>query len=98
MDLSKFDGKLLAECSKDFQVSKRGLHPNVNGYLYLTLFDIKSKVKFNVFLTKACSANFAKGDKPYELKFTKVTISSTGEEAYKLGMGSLEFEDIPAGL
>jgi hypothetical protein len=98
MDLSKFEGKFIAECVKDFQVSKRGLHPNVNGYLYLTMLDKKSKVTFNVFLTKACSANFVKGDKPYSLKFIKVKISSTGEEAYKLGMGPLEFEDIPAGL
>lgn len=98
MNLNKFDGKTIAECKKDFQVSKRGLHKNVNGYLYWTLVDVKSKEKFNVFLTKACSANFAMGDRPYSLKFTKVTLSSTKEEVYKLGMGSLEFMEIPDDL
>ena len=98
MDLSKFEGKTVAECKGVFQVSKRGLHPNVNGYLYWTFLNVKSKEKVNVWLTKACSANFAKGDLPYTLKFTKVTISSTGEQAYKLGMGSLEFMEIPADV
>jgi len=98
MDLSKFEGKTLAECKNVFQSASRGLHPNVNGYLYLTLLDKKTKEKVNVYLTKSCSANFKKGDKPYSLKFVKATLSTTGEEVVKLGMGSLEFDEILADV
>lgn len=98
MDTKKFVGKFVAECSKDIQTAKRGLHRNVNGYLYATFQDVKSKQKFNVFLTKACSANFDIKDKPWRvLKFIEAPLS-TGEVVVKLGMGSLEFESVEGEL
>jgi hypothetical protein len=98
MELKDFLGKTVAECNDLIEVAKRGLHPNINGYLYLSFKD-KDGVKHNVFITKAASANFERGQKPYkELRFIETESPKLGMKLIKLGQGELEYEKVLASV
>jgi hypothetical protein len=94
MELKDFLGKTVAECNGLIKTATRGLHPNVNNYLYLSFKD-KDGVEHNVFVTKAASKNFSQGQKPWkELKFVETKSPTLGITIIKLGMGKLNYEEV----